>query len=188
MIESAAAWGAGCALSWGVSDIVARFAGRSVGVLVATCTMMTIGAALIAAAMAATGEPFEWRLDGIHWLIGIGAGTVLGSILFYHAVTHGPVSLASPVVACYPAIAVPISVALGARPDPVHWVAMIATMAGVWLVARATPTGEGAAPEYAPRRGAANDPLLPDRRRDLRRLPHRCRPGHRDLWAPGRPF
>ena len=150
MLESAAAWGAGCALSWGVSDIVARFAGRSVGVLVATCTMMTIGAVLIAAAMAATGEPFEWRLDGIHWLIGIGAGTVIGSILFYHAVTHGPVSLASPVVACYPAIAVPISVALGARPEPVHWVAMVATMAGVWLVARATPTGEGAAPEYAP--------------------------------------
>ena len=150
MLESAAAWGAGCALSWGVSDIVARFAGRSVGVLVATCTMMTIGAVLIAAAMAATGEPFDWRLDGIHWLIGIGAGTVLGSILFYHAVTHGPVSLASPVVACYPAIAVPISVALGARPEPVHWVAMVATMAGVWLVARATPSGEGAAPEYAP--------------------------------------
>ena len=112
--------------------------------------MMTVGAALIAAVMATTGEPFVWRLDGIHWLIGIGAGTVIGSILFYHAVTHGPVSLASPVVACYPAIAVPISVALGARPEPVHWVAMVATMAGVWLVARATPTGEGAAPEYAP--------------------------------------
>ena len=150
MLESAAAWGAGCALSWGVSDIVARFAGRSVGVLAATCIMMTLGAGLIAALMAATGQPFDWRLDGIHWLIGIGAGTVLGSILFYHAVTHGPVSLASPVVACYPAIAVPISVALGARPDPLHWAAMVGVMAGVWLVARTTPKGEGKAPEYAP--------------------------------------
>ena len=150
MLESAAAWGAGCALSWGVSDVVARFAGRSVGVLVATCTMMTLGAGLIAALMAATGQPFDWRLDGVHWLIGIGAGTVVGSILFYHAVTHGPVSLASPVVACYPAIAVPISVALGARPDPLHWAAMAGVMAGVWLVARTTPKGEGKAPEYAP--------------------------------------
>ena len=150
MLESAAAWGAGCALSWGVSDVVARFAGRSVGVLAATGTMMTVGAVLIAAAMAASGEPFDWRLDGIHWLVGIGAGTVLGSILFYHAVTHGPVSLASPVVACYPAIAVPISVALGTRPDPLHWVAMVGVMAGVWLVARATPRSETSAPEYAP--------------------------------------
>ena len=151
MLESAAAWGAGCALAWGVSDIVARFAGRSVGVLAATFAMMTVGAALIAVVMAASGEPFDWRPDGIHWLFGIGAGTVIGSILFYYAVTHGPVSLASPVVACYPAIAVPISVALGARPDPVHWGAMVATMAGVWLVARTTTRSDTSAPEYAPR-------------------------------------
>ncbi|MDE0390645.1 MAG: DMT family transporter [Rhodospirillales bacterium] len=151
MLESAAAWGAGCALAWGISDVIARFAGRSVGVLVATCTMMTVGAALVAIVMAASGEPFDWRLDGIHWLFGIGAGTVIGSILFYHAVTHGPVSLASPVVACYPAIAVPISVALGARPDPLHWGAMVATMAGVWLVARTTTRSDTSAPEYAPR-------------------------------------
>ena len=151
MLESAAAWGAGCALAWGISDIVARFAGRSVGVLAATFAMMTVGAALIAVVMAASGEPFDWRPDGIHWLFGIGAGTVIGSILFYYAVTHGPVSLASPVVACYPAIAVPISVALGARPDPLHWGAMVATMAGVWLVARTTIKNDTSAPEYAPR-------------------------------------
>ena len=151
MLESAAAWGAGCALAWGISDVIARFAGRSVGVLAATFAMMTVGAALIAIVMAASGEPFDWRPDGIHWLFGIGAGTVIGSILFYHAVTHGPVSLASPVVACYPAIAVPISVALGARPDPLHWGAMVATMAGVWLVARTTTKSDTSAPEYAPR-------------------------------------
>ena len=150
MLGSAAAWGAGCAISWGLSDFAARFAGRSVGPLAATFAMMTIGAALIAAVMAATGQPFDWRLEGFHWLIGIGAGTALGSILFFHAITHGPLSLASPVVACYPAIAVPISVALGARPDPLHWGAMAATMGGVWLVARSAPAGETTAPEYAP--------------------------------------
>ena len=151
MLGSAAAWGAGCAIAWGLSDFAARFAGRSVGALAATFAMMTVGAVLVAVGMAAMGEPFDWRLDGFHWLVGIGAGTALGSILFFHAVTHGPVSLASPVVACYPAIAVPISVALGARPAPLHWGAMAAAMAGVWLVARATPRGGAeAAPEYAP--------------------------------------
>ena len=150
MLESAAAWGAGCALAWGVSDIIARFAGRSVGALAATAAMMTVGAAVVALVMAASGQPFDWRLEGLHWLAGIGAGTVIGSVFFYHAVTYGPVSLASPVVACYPAIAVPISVALGARPEPLHWGAMMATMAGVWLVARTTIKGDSAAPEYAP--------------------------------------
>ena len=32
------------------------------------------------------------------------------------------------------------------------------------------------------RRGAADDPLLPDRRRDLCCIANRCRPGYRDLW------
>ena len=151
MLESAAAWGGGCALAWGLTDFVARFAGRSVGALAATGAMMTVGAVLIAAAMVAAGEPFDWRLDGIHWLVGIGAGTVIGSILFFHAVTHGPVTIASPVVACYPAIAVPISVALGSRPAPLHWGAMVAVMAGVWLVARAAPRESTAhMAEYAP--------------------------------------
>ena len=150
MLESAAVWGVGCAIAWGFSDFVARFAGRSVGTLAATCAMMTVGGVLIAVVMAAAGEPFDWRLEGAHWLLGIGAGTVIGSILFFHAVTHGPVSIASPVVACYPAIAVPISVALGARPSLLHWAAMAATMAGVWLVARSAPKGAADLAEYAP--------------------------------------
>ncbi len=152
MLGSAAFWGAGCAIAWGLSDFVARFAGRSVGAMAATFAMMAVGAVLVAVVMAVAGEPFEWRIDGLHWLAGIGAGTALGSILFFHAVTHGPVSLASPVVACYPAIAVPISVALGARPEPLHWGSMAATMAGVWIVARAVaPKDGGEVPkEYAP--------------------------------------
>lgn len=151
MLGGAALWGSGCALAWGLSDFVARFAGRSVGAMAATFAMMTIGAALVAIGMAASGQPFDWHLGDFHWLIGISAGVAIGSILFFHAITHGPVSLASPLVASYPAIAVPITVALGARPDPIHWVAMAATMAGVWLVARAVSAKEGGdgAPEYS---------------------------------------
>jgi drug/metabolite transporter (DMT)-like permease len=152
MLESAVFWGAGGALAWGFSDFIARFAGRSVGAMAATFAMMLIGAALMPIAMVALGESFDWRPDGLHWLGGIGAGVAVASMLFFYAVTHGPVSLAAPVVASYPAIAVPISVALGARPDPISWGAMAATLAGIWVVSRATSSesGDGAKPEYAP--------------------------------------
>lgn len=151
MLGSAALWGSGCALAWGFSDFVARFAGRSVGALAATFAMMVVGSALVAIVMVASGQPFDWHLGDFHWLIGISLGVALGSILFFHAITHGPVSLASPLVASYPAIAVPITVAFGARPDALHWGAMAATMAGVWLVARAVSAKEGddAPPEYS---------------------------------------
>lgn len=152
MLENAVFWGAWCALAWGFSDYVARLAGRSVGAFAATFAMMAIGALLIAAIMAVMGEPIDWNPDGLHWLLAIGGGTTFGAILFFYAVTHGPVSLAAPMVACYPAVAVPISVALGARPDPMIWGAMAITLAGIWLVARTVSAtgGDEAAKEYTP--------------------------------------
>jgi len=152
MLESAVFWGAGCAVVWGFSDFIARFAGRSMNAMAATLAMMAVGGVVIAAIIGVSGEPLVLRLDGVHWLLGIGAGVAFGALLFFHAVTHGPVSLAAPMVASYPAIAVPISVALGAQPGPMTWVAMAITMAGVWLVARAvSSSGAGAThAEYAP--------------------------------------
>jgi len=152
MLDSAVFWGMGCAILWGCSNFCARFAGRAVGAVAATLAMMVVGGVLIAAIIGATGEPLVLRLDGVHWLLGIGAGVAFGSLLFYQAVTHGPLSLATPVVASYPAIAVPVSVILGAQAGPITWAAMAITMVGVWLVVRVVSnSGAGATrTEYAP--------------------------------------
>lgn len=152
MLENAVFWGAGCAIVWGFSDYIARLAGRSVGATVATLAMMSVGAVLIAVIMIVMAEPLDWRLAGLHWLLAIGAGTTIATVLFLFAVTHGPVSLAAPMVASYPAVAVPISVVLGARPGLVTWGAMAITLAGIWLVARTVLAngGEEPAKEYTP--------------------------------------
>ncbi len=152
MLENAAFWGAGTAMVWGISDFIARFAGRSVGAMAATFALMMVGGVLVAAAMGITGADLILRSDGLHYLFGIGSATALGAILFYHAVTHGPVTVAAPVVASYPAIALPISAILGARPDVISWAAMAVTLGGVWLVARtAKSNGVGdTAAEYSP--------------------------------------
>lgn len=152
MLESAVFWGAGTAIVWGFSDYFARLAGRSVGAMAATFAVMAVGAVLIAAIMLVMGEAVDWRLDGLHWLLAIGGGTTIGAMLFFYAVTHGPLSLAAPMVASYPAVAVPISVALGARPGPIIWGAMVITLAGIWLVARTVSAngGDSEAKEYSP--------------------------------------
>lgn len=137
MMESAALLGASTAVIWGVSDLVARLSGRSAGVLLTTFGLMAIGTIALIVYLPLTGAAIDWDTGG-YWLIASsGLGMALGTLLLFAALTRGPVSLASPAVASYPAIAVPISVALGARPEPIHWLAMVGTMAGVWLVARA---------------------------------------------------
>jgi drug/metabolite transporter (DMT)-like permease len=152
MIGGAALFGASTALLWGVSDVIARLSGRAAGVLATTLAMMVVGAVATLLYIAILGRPVDWDPQG-YWLIAAsGVGTALGTIMIYAALTRGPLSLASPAVASYPAITVPISVALGARVDLFHWLAMAATMAGVWLVARAVGAqNEGGRPDYAAR-------------------------------------
>lgn len=146
---SAAFFGSCTAVLWGVSDVVARLSGRSAGVLVTTLAMLVVGSIVLVSYALGAGESIDWDPDG-YWLIALsGAGTAIGTLLIFAALTRGPVSLASPTVASYPAIAVPLSVALGARPDLIHWLAMVATMAGVWLVARAVGgRADSALPDY----------------------------------------
>ncbi len=135
-------WGAGAAISWGFADFIARFTGRSVGVAASFLAVSVIGLGVLLLFMWLRGDTMLWHnldalgLAGLGFLIGAGATTALATILLYEALSTGPVSLASPVVSSYPAFAVPISIALGASPKWWHWLAMLMTMAGIWLVAR----------------------------------------------------
>lgn len=149
MSGGSAVFGAGTALCWGVSDICARLSGRASGVIATTFALMVIGSVLLVLYTLLVGAPFSWDTSGF-WLIGAsGVGMAVGTLLIYQALTMGPVSLASPTVASYPAITVPVSIAFGSKPDLPHWIAMGGTMIGVWLVARAVGKHErGGLPDY----------------------------------------
>ncbi len=151
MIVGAALVGSGAAVSWGVSDFAARFVGRAIGVWGALLGIMTVGGAITGLYIAARGEPMIWDVSGF-WLLALnGVASLFATLMLFDALTRGPVSLGSPMVSSYPAFAVPMTVVFGARPDVIHWIAMAATMGGVWLVALAvTRIDGGEKPEYAP--------------------------------------
>ena len=151
MIGGAALLGAGAAGSWGVGDFTARFLGRAIGVPQGLFGMMLVGSLAVGLYVVASGESLVWELSGLWLLILNGVATVLATMMLFEALTRGPVSLGSPMVSSYPAFAVPMTVVFGARPEIIHWVAMVATLGGVWLVALAVWRMEGGdKPEYAP--------------------------------------
>ena len=151
MIAGSALLGAGAAGSWGVGDFTARFLGRAVGVPQGLFGMMLVGSLAVGLYVVASGESLVWELSGLWLLILNGVATVLATMMLFEALTRGPVSLGSPMVSSYPAFAVPMTVVFGARPEIIHWVAMVATLGGVWLVALAVWRMEGGdKPEYAP--------------------------------------
>ncbi len=151
MIAGSALLGAGAAGSWGVGDFTARFLGRAIGVPQGLFGMMLVGSLAVGLYVVASGETLVWELSGLWLLILNGVATVLATMMLFEALTRGPVSLGSPMVSSYPAFAVPMTVVFGARPEIIHWVAMVATLGGVWLVALAVWRMEGGdKPEYAP--------------------------------------
>ena len=151
MIGGAALLGAGAAGSWGVGDFTARFLGRAIGVPQGLFGMMLVGSLAVGLYVVASGETLVWELSGLWLLVLNGVATVLATMMLFEALTRGPVSLGSPVVSSYPAFAVPMTVVFGARPEIVHWVAMVATLGGIWLVALAVWRVDGGdRPEYAP--------------------------------------
>ena len=143
--------GVGAAASWGVGDFAARFLGRAIGVPQALFGMMLVGSLAVGVYIVASGETLVLEPSGL-WLLALnGVATMLATFMLFEALTRGPVSLGSPMVSSYPAFAVPMTVVFGARPEPIHWVAMGATLGGIWLVALAVSRIEGGdKPEYAP--------------------------------------
>ena len=151
MIGGAALLGAGAAASWGVGDFTARFLGRAIGVPQAMLGIMLVGSLAVGLYVAASGEALVWEPSGLWLLVLNGVATLLATMMLFDALTRGPVSLGSPMVSSYPAFAVPMTVVFGARPEPIHWAAMAATLGGIWLVALAVSRIEGGdRPEYAP--------------------------------------
>ena len=151
VIGGAALLGVGAAVCWGVSDFTARFVGRAIGVPQALLGIMLIGGLVVGLYMVADGTVLVWELSGLWLLVVNGVATLLATLMLFDALTRGPVSLSSPMVSSYPAFAVPMTVAFGAQPDIFHWIAMAATLGGVWLVALAVSRIDGGdKPEYAP--------------------------------------
>lgn len=146
-------WGALVALALGISGFVARIVGRAIGPLPAILGNFVAGLLAVVAWFVITGDPILWRLDGVHWLLAVTVPFTVASLLFYVALSRGPVSVAAPLLASYPVFVVIGVLLLGIYPSASQWAAMALVMSGVWIVARSgrraaaeEPTGVGGLP------------------------------------------
>ena len=142
-----ALWGFVCALSWGSSEFVARVSGRAIGPTNSLLGMFLVGAVGISLWVWLTGAPLVWATEGIVWLVATGVLFMVAFLLFYTALSRGPVSIAAPVVASYPAFVLVGTLAMGIYPTGIQWAAIAAIMAGVGIVARTGHGAAGAEPE-----------------------------------------
>jgi drug/metabolite transporter (DMT)-like permease len=130
-----ALWGLTTALCWGSADFIARFTGRALGHQLALFGMLSVGAVVMTLMVWIAGVPLVWTADGWWLIVLTGVGVMMATLLLYWGLVRGPVTVVAPIVGSYPAFNVALALSLGARPTLVQWLAMIAVMAGVVVVA-----------------------------------------------------
>lgn len=113
---TAVAFGVVAAMLYGASDIVARFAGQSFGVLRTmlfsqAVTLLVFGAAFgLGAFSLPSGATPAWV-----WLVAIAdnLGVLVATALFYRAIVVGPISVVVPIASSYGAVTALLSALLG---------------------------------------------------------------------------
>lgn len=129
--------GLAAALSWGLADFAARFTGRAVGPVLAVLAVLATSTVALTLYLLWQGAEIDWRAEGLVLPVLSGFGIAAATLLLYFALATGPVTIVSPIACSYPALVVAFEVLNGFRPSLAQWLAMVATLSGVILVARA---------------------------------------------------
>lgn len=131
-----ALWGSLSALSLGTADFAGRFSGRALGADVAYFGVLLVGTIAMSVWVWSSDITLVWDLSHL-WLVALcGVATAVMTVLLYTGLVRGPVSVVAPIVASHPVLVLVFWVALGTRPDALHWTALFFTIVGVIVVAR----------------------------------------------------
>lgn len=132
---NALALGLLAAVCWGFHDLAVRYISQSVSVIASLMTLLVSGAVLQAGLLATTSGFIQLSGTAIFYALASGAFYLLAGLSMYAAFQRGPVRLVAPLVASYPVLSVAMAIWRGASVDLWHWLAVIAIVAGVSIVA-----------------------------------------------------
>ena len=130
------------AFSWGAADFIGALRTRTYGpLLVAAFTQLT-GACVFLIPFVFFRDPFPgWDI----WIWGIGAGVCgsVGHVIFYAALSRGPIGVIAPILSMSSLGPVFYGMAIhGERPNALQVVGILGCVAGVALVSRHAATGD----------------------------------------------
>lgn len=129
-------------VSYGVSDFFGAVAATRLRVIPTTTISYAAATATLTAAILVTGG--RWSAEVLIWGAIAGGCAVVGFVTFYAAMSRGPMSLASPLIAVLSA-AVPIAAAVlfGEVLPPIAWAGVALALVSAMLIASQPRSGAG---------------------------------------------
>lgn len=127
------------ALCWGLHDFTIRRVGGKADVAATFATVTAFGLIPLIPVALLSGGWVALGPQQIALAVAAGVGSVAANIGLYRAFTIGPVSLVAPICGAFPVLSVLFAIARGEQAGAQEWLAVLAVVAGVAVVAR----GEG---------------------------------------------
>lgn len=147
---SALSLGLIAAVCWGFHDICVRFLSQKTPLSACIMTVLVTGLTFHLGLMFAR-DGFAPLPATAMWLsLGAGAFFLMATFGLYHAFQRGPVRLVAPLIAGYPILSVGVAALQGTAISPLQWLAVLAIVAGVAVVAALSDTSRDAAPPKGP--------------------------------------
>ena len=123
------------ALCWGIHDVTVRRISQNAPLMATLLGVLVIGAAFQFSAMSVLGGFTTLPRDALIYAILAGVAFTIASAGLYGAFHRGPVRIVAPVIGSFPILAVGLASATGSVILPMQWLAVIAVVLGISIVA-----------------------------------------------------
>lgn len=147
---SALALGLVAAVCWGFHDICVRFLSQKTPISACIITVLTTGLVFHLGLMTFTGGFQPIGSDAIWLSLLAGVLFVIATFGLYAAFQRGPVRVVAPLIAGYPILSVAWAVWMGTEISALQWLAVLAIIVGVAVVAALSDTSTDETPPLGP--------------------------------------
>lgn len=134
------------ALCWGFHDICVRFLSQKVPISAAIFTVLLTGLIFHSGLTVMSGALEPMPMRSIWLSVGAGSFFVIATYGLYSAFQRGPVRLVAPLIASYPILSITLATLQGHAVGLYQWVAVIAIVIGVAIVAILSDDNEDVTP------------------------------------------
>lgn len=131
-----ALFGLASALGLGIADFMARFSARALGAPLTYACVLLVGAVVTTAWVVGADVPLVWSPFGCAMAVAHGVSVAIMCMLLYLGLARGPIAVVASIVAAHPAFVLVANVAMGVRPSPLQWAAMVSIIVGGIAIAR----------------------------------------------------
>jgi drug/metabolite transporter (DMT)-like permease len=123
------------ALCWGIHDVTVRRISQNAPLMATLLGVLGVGAVFQFSAMSVLGGFTALPREALAYSVGAGVAFTVASAGLYGAFHRGPVRIVAPVIGSFPILAVGLASVTGSVILPLQWVAVIAVVLGIAIVA-----------------------------------------------------